>query len=151
MLRVEMMMSRRGTLATVLDWYVHCDEKGAWYLTVSDVGDRIFSVRIDSPANIATEPATAVARLWPIVRAEEARFEFGDMVPTHLQAEVRVQCDEHRFWLQASTWIWQDGRVVAYRSHPTVVRKAMPLSDGPPTEIAQSCFEFAATLEDRHM
>ena len=145
-MRVEMIMSGRGNLTTVLDWFVHRDEEG-WFLTISDIGDRIRSVAVEVSADPRISPVAAVAELWHVARTLDIGFDLGGTGPAHIQSEIRVKAANRLFWYQASTWIWQDSRVVAYRSHPTICSRATSVPDAPPEEIAESCFDFAATLE----
>jgi hypothetical protein len=146
MLRVEMMLSRRGALATVLDWFAHSDETGQWSVTVSDVGDRIFSFSVDVPGEERAKPATMVARLWPELLTEGVTFDFGSQVPTHLQAEVRLHTGPG-YWPQAYGWLWQDGRVVVYRSHPVIRSSTRRIDNASPELLAKQCFAYAAELE----
>jgi hypothetical protein len=146
MFRVEMMLSRRGALATVLDWFVHCDESGQSYVTVSDVGDRIFSFPVDVPAEERAKTATIVTRLWPRLLTEGVTFDFGTQVPTHLQAEVRLHTGSGN-WSQAYGWLWQDERVVVYRSHPVIRSGSKHIHIASPVLLAKQCFAYAAELE----
>lgn len=145
MFRVEMMMSRRGTLATVLDWFLHSDENGQWHVTVSDVGDRIFSLLVDVSPEERANPATMVARLWPKVLTEGATFDFGSQVPTHIQAEIRLHMGPG-YWPQAYGWLWQNGKVTVYRSHPVISSRSKHIDIASPDLIAKKCFEYAAEL-----
>jgi len=145
-LRIEMMMSRRGTLATVLDWFLHSDENGQWHVTVSDVGDRIFSLPVDVPPEERAKPANMVARLWPKVLAEGVTFDFGSQEPTHIQAEIR----RHKgpgYWPQAYGWLWQNEKVTVYRSHPVISSSSKHIDIASPDLIAKKCFEYAAELQ----
>jgi hypothetical protein len=146
MFRVEMMLSKRGALATVLDWFVHGDGGGQSYVTVSDVGERIFSFPVDVPAKERPKPSTVVARLWPQLLAEGVTFDFGSQVPTHLQAEVRLHTGPG-YWPQAYGWLWQDGKVVVYRSHPVVRTDSKHFDITSPELLAGQCFAYAAQFE----
>jgi glyoxylase-like metal-dependent hydrolase (beta-lactamase superfamily II) len=146
MFRVEMMMSRRGSLATVLDWFAHSHKRGEWSVTVNDVGDRIFSLPVDVNAEDITKPAIVVARLWPQLLEEGVTFDFGGQLPTHLQAEVR-QYTGPGHWPQSSGWLWQDGTVVVYRSHPVIRTDSKRFDIASPELLAGECFAYAAELE----
>ena len=145
-MRIEMIMSAPGRQATVLDWFVHQDDEG-WFLFINDIGDRIRSVAVEVSVDPMASPVAAVAELWPAARALDVGFDLGGTSPAHIQSEIRVKAPDRRFWYQASTWIWQDSRVVAYRSHPTIDSRAMSVPDAPPEALAQTCFDFAAALE----
>lgn len=146
MFRVEMRMSRRGTLAMVLDWFAHCDKAGQWFVTVSAIGDRIFSLPVDVKAEEITRPAIVVARLWPQLLTEGVNFDFGGEQPTHLQAEIR-RFTGPGYWPQSSGWLWQDGRVVVYRSYPVIYTDSKQLNIASQELLAGECFAYAAELE----
>ncbi|ANB72070.1 hypothetical protein AYM40_06565 [Paraburkholderia phytofirmans OLGA172] len=144
-MRVELRMSGPENLAVVLHWFVHRDEAG-WILTISDVGDRIRSVPVEVYVDPITNPVAAAAELWPVMRTLGIGLDFACAGPRHLQSEIRVKDAARLFWSQATTWIWQDSRAVAYRSHPTIRRRTMSIPLAPPEELAQACYDFDAAF-----
>ncbi|WP_250481720.1 hypothetical protein [Caballeronia sp. NCTM5] len=146
MMRIEMVMLGRDDTTTLLDWFVHREE-GKWFLTINEARDRIRSATLDVTADPIEHPAATVAKLWPLVSAQAFEFDCGGPVPLYLQAEIRVMSPAREFWHQASAWIWQDARVLAYRSHPSVISRAMCVADASVGELSQTCFDFAFVLE----
>ncbi|ANB76338.1 hypothetical protein AYM40_29275 [Paraburkholderia phytofirmans OLGA172] len=141
-----MVMSRYGALDTALDWFVHYDGTDQWYVTVSNAGDRIFSFRVDVPAEDRANPAIIAARLWPALLAENVWLDVRDEVPTLLQAEVRSYSGSG-YWPQAYGWLWHNGKVVAYRSHPAIRSCSREIPSASPERLAQQCFAYAAELQ----
>src|SRR5579864_7597571 len=50
-------------------------------------------------------------------------------------------------WPQSSGWLWQDGRVVVYRSHPVIYTDSKQLDIASQELLAGERFAYAAELE----
>ncbi|MDR5770115.1 hypothetical protein [Caballeronia sp. LZ028] len=150
MLRVQMVISQDSDDLEVFDWFVH-RVKMRWFVTFSERADRIRSISIDLSTNPMDSPAIAVAQLWNSVWTEQAYPTNRCSKPSFFQSEIRVMSPQKRYWVQASTWIWQDERVIAYRSHPDIQHKASPVRLGPIDSMTQQCFDVAAELESEFL
>ncbi|KXV09516.1 hypothetical protein CR51_10200 [Caballeronia megalochromosomata] len=141
-----MMLDSGADSVCVCQWFVHQSENN-WFITINERRDHIRSVGVELSGNPMVTPLTVVAELWPLVRAQGIEFDCDALPPLYVQSEIRVLASERHFWLQAGAWIWQEGRVVAYRSHPAIVSRASSIPDACAGELAERCFNFASTFE----